>query len=289
MGNPVTRFFKDIFWSLRELLNNLFPEGFDKGLGNKRYILIFGIVFVIVVLTGFVLLFAFAKEENSRSEANREYDELQQLVVEELETIPEEDLKKEFEEAVDETGDAPVNVDFAKLDNPDTVGYLYMKEADISYPVVQGENDDSYLNTTYGGQPSSTGCLFVYSGNKSDFTSPVTFILGHNMTNGSMFGNLKNIYKDINDYSDLSFTLYKPDGTKTDYKVFSVCVVPNDSDIYEDEITEEDLPAYFAKVKAKSVYKTDMTYSTGQKITALSTCFGLHGTTNRLLFFGISE
>ncbi len=91
-------------------------------------------------------------------------------------------------------------IDFTQLlsVNSDIVGWLRIRALDISYPVVQGKDNDYYLHRTFEKTDNFAGCLFVNSYNMGDFTDQNTIIYGHNMKNGSMFGKLKNFVNDFN-------------------------------------------------------------------------------------------
>ena len=56
----------------------------------------------------------------------------------------------------------PLAVDFESLKaiNPDVKGWLYIEALDISYPVVQGPDNDAYLHTTYEGTRQLCGVPF---------------------------------------------------------------------------------------------------------------------------------
>ena len=55
------------------------------------------------------------------------------------------------------------SVDFATLDliNPDIVGWLYCEGTKINYPVVQGSDDEYYLDHLFDGTQNANGCLFL--------------------------------------------------------------------------------------------------------------------------------
>ena len=85
-------------------------------------------------------------------------------------------------------------VDFDKLKeiNSDVVAWIRFENPEkISYPVVAGIDNDVYLTKTFEGNYNSSGTLFTDMNNSGDFRDRNTFIYGHNMKNGSMFGQLR--------------------------------------------------------------------------------------------------
>ncbi len=97
--------------------------------------------------------------------------------------------------AMEEAGFPYLNVDHEGLlkINPDYKGWLYFPLLDISYPVVYGDEAQSYLNKTFDGTPSKSGAIYIDAWSNPDLKDMTTLIYGHNMRNGSMFGSLKRI------------------------------------------------------------------------------------------------
>jgi sortase B len=80
-----------------------------------------------------------------------------------------------------------------KMINPDFIGILDVPDLGIRYPVVQGNDNEKYLNTTFEGKRNPAGCIFLDCENNPDMSDNNTFIYGHNMKDGSMFGSLKKL------------------------------------------------------------------------------------------------
>ena len=64
---------------------------------------------------------------------------------------------------VTENGSDSLTVDLASLKaiNPEVVGWLTVENTEISYPVVQGPDNDKYLKTAYDGSRSNNGSIFL--------------------------------------------------------------------------------------------------------------------------------
>ena len=75
--------------------------------------------------------------------------------------------------------------------NSDVLGWIRIPDTALSYPLVQGMDNDWYLNHAWNGQWTSVGSIFVdyrCSANLADFH---TIVYGHRMRNGYMFASLK--------------------------------------------------------------------------------------------------
>ena len=89
-------------------------------------------------------------------------------------------------------GDVTIDWDSLREINADVVGWMYVPDTVISYPIVWKENDDSYYlyhnfnnaSTQFGAE---YGCLFLSGSNKNDWSDNTNFIFGHNMYNGTVF------------------------------------------------------------------------------------------------------
>lgn len=97
-------------------------------------------------------------------------------------------------------------------DLEDFVGVIYIPAADILYPVMSGEE---YSRLDINGENSKCGS--IYTLDDFDINAKHNFIFGHNMANGSMFGNLKETFLDSQNEGTLVY-LYTMDGVHC-YKV----------------------------------------------------------------------
>ena len=79
--------------------------------------------------------------------------------------------------------------------NPDVKAWLTLDNTAIDYPVVQGENNFSYINTDVYGDFALAGSIFLDSDCDGSFHDPYSLLYGHHMENSKMFGDL-DLYKD---------------------------------------------------------------------------------------------
>ncbi|MDD5799584.1 MAG: class B sortase [Coriobacteriales bacterium] len=89
-----------------------------------------------------------------------------------------------------EGDDGPPQIDWAGLKalNPDIVGWIYIPNTAINYPVYQGDSNDKYLRTNAEGKYSVGGQVFLdYQNTKPGMVDQQSIIYGHHLRNGAMF------------------------------------------------------------------------------------------------------
>ncbi|MBE6469384.1 MAG: class B sortase [Coriobacteriaceae bacterium] len=133
-------------------------------------------VSTVLIIVGILLLVAAAgiyiHAQLGYQEAQASYKELEQYAV------------------ADGTGDNIPQVNFDELAkiNPDVVGWVYVPNTPINYPVVQTDNNDTYLYKLFDLSGNGSGSIFM----DMDDTAPgmvdqQTTIYGHHMYDGTMF------------------------------------------------------------------------------------------------------
>ena len=91
----------------------------------------------------------------------------------------------------DQPVDNPVDFKEMREQNPDVYSWIYIRDTQISLPVLQSSVDDNfYLNHDWQKNDVFAGAIYSQSKNKKDYSDRVTVLYGHNMANGSMFANL---------------------------------------------------------------------------------------------------
>lgn len=74
--------------------------------------------------------------------------------------------------------------------NPEVLGWLTIYDTNIDYPLVQGEDNEKYLNHNPKLEAEGSGSLFLDYRNAKNFTDFNTIIFGHHMAHHEMFGDL---------------------------------------------------------------------------------------------------
>lgn len=135
---------------------------------------------------------------------------------ESLAELAREDTAGETKEAVLETDKSgtyvsPIRFEELRKINPDIVGWIKIGGTGIDYPIVQTDNNDTYLDTDFEGNKSAAGAIFLDFGSEPDFSGRHNIIYGHHMKNGTMFKELVK-YKDENFFKEhQDITVYTPE------------------------------------------------------------------------------
>jgi len=80
-------------------------------------------------------------------------------------------------------------IDFAGLKaiNEECVAWIYIEDTRINYPVMQGKDNDYYLNHLINGKWNGGGSIFMDYRVKADISDRHTILYGHRLKNGNMF------------------------------------------------------------------------------------------------------
>ena len=194
--------------------------------------------------------------------------------------------------ASEETEETPAEpawpeVDFTALAavNPDVTAWLYGPDTGISYPVVQGTDNDYYLDHLLDGTANSAGCLFVDTSCRLDFSGRNTVIYGHRMKNGTMFAALGNYQEQVYYDAHPVFLLVTPEGRYV-VELFSGYVADTAESAWMLDFSDEQAYlAWLEEVGEKSAFSSKVSPRAEDRVVTLSTCsyefenarFVLHG------------
>ena len=172
--------------------------------------------------------------------------------------------------------DATVNFAVLQAINGDTAAWLEMPGLDLSLPVVQGTDNQTYLHTAFDGSDSPEGCLF-FAAPVDGETELYRVIYGHNLHTGSMFSGLLR-YREQDFYTQYpTFTLYTPEETQT-WRIFSCHEATDTGEIYRTGRAEgEEYDAFLQQLLAGSDYDTGAAPPSGAQVLTLSTCATSYG------------
>ncbi|MCD7745110.1 MAG: class B sortase [Lachnospiraceae bacterium] len=168
----------------------------------------------------------------------------------------------------------PIDFESLKEVNSDIVGWLKIRALDLSYPVVQGEDNDYYLHRSFEQEDLFAGCLFMHYENKSDYTDQNTIIYGHNMKNGSMFGTLKK-FRDEEVYETSKYFWIYTEDIIYQYRIFSARVVDKVGQTYQIVFSTDEFEEFLTTaIEESEVDNSTVSVTTDDKVVTLSTCTG---------------
>ena len=175
-----------------------------------------------------------------------------------------------------EDAEPPLKPDWKKLKqvSPDLVGWIYVEAfPDISYPIVQGRDNNEYLHHAYTGEYLYAGSIFEDSTSNPYFTDLTTYVYGHNMRNGSMFAQIKGFRQQKNYDRDPYFWILTPNGNYR-YHIFSAMETAPLSDVYQlfNKSDEDKALAWAQKMQQKSEVQNKVELRKGDRDVILQTC-----------------
>ena len=161
--------------------------------------------------------------------------------------------------------------------NEDIIGWLIVDNTNINYPVVQGKNNEFYLNHDLDKEYNSAGWIFMDSNNNLDDQNII--IYGHHRRDGSMFGSIDNL---LNKNKRKKKNLIKKN-KKNIYNIFSIYKTEKNYNYREKNYS--DLYKKTAEFKKRSIINYNIDITSKNQIITLSTCD--NDNKNRIVIHGI--
>lgn len=251
--------------------------------------IVFAVVLAAVIAAIVGLSFIGKKEKKS-------YEELRSQAVEtttetESQSKDKENMQETSKYETEETKEneapayeASMTIDHEKMKklNSDYACWINIPGTDISYPVVLPEDNDFYLHRTFEEKDYAyAGTLFIDAFSEKGLDQDNLIIYGHNMKNGTMFGELQK-FKD-NDYFEGHpyIEIHTPNELRV-YQIFSVRDVSSDIDTLNFALSDFSKKEYIGKAINESIQSREVAES---QIITLSTCVGDYS--RRLLISGV--
>ena len=220
------------------------------------------------------------KETYAEAETLVELPDLSELPVPVVEPEATETATGETEQPkqvyVDPYADALRNMDFTALRevNSDVLGWIMIPGTRISYPLLQGEDNQYYLKHTWKKWTSVVGAIFLECQNSPDLSDFNTIVYGHRMNNGSMFASLKN-YKQQSYWAAHPCVYITDDNGSHKYEIFAAYEVSTAGTTYQLGISSDaSKQAFIDYCLGQSVIDTGITPTVYDRILTLSTCTG---------------
>ena len=196
----------------------------------------------------------------------------------ELETPPAETPPPVDEEYQKYVAECIAEAKKMKEKYPDFIGFMVIDDGyrfkDFKRPILQSTDNQYYVEHLIDGTPNTTGEVFLDFRNESDILdNRNSVIYGHNMNDGSKFGQIKS-YKYAETFYARNITIITPECVMT-FKPFSY---------YQTEIktpytripfsSDEEFAEFCRSEQAKSKHPSNYQFTGQERIITLSTCYG---------------
>ena len=187
------------------------------------------------------------------------------------------DMKNIREALVNEPPmDAPecLKIDWKGLleKNEDIVGWISIPAVEISYPVVQTDDNEYYLHRGIDKEYLYAGCIFMDANSSPSLMGYNAIIYGHNMRDGSMFARLKDFQSEETFRKCSYFWIITPSSDNL-YEICSIHQASSGSDSFTLRFRDhETYVKWLNKMSGLTILKTGVDISSGDRIVTLSTC-----------------
>ncbi len=203
------------------------------------------------------------------------------LPVPELPEMPEmpepETAETETEDGTEsaETEKSSYDFDVLRGTNEDIYAWITVPGTQTDYPILQSETDDYYLDHNLDHTTGYPGCIYTNRCSSQDFSDELTVLYGHNMKDGSMFGDLHE-FEEADFFEEHREILIETEEERLTYEIVAATTF---SDMYLPafyQVTSEtDRDRFLADIKkyAESDTKAHLReHEAGGKYVILSTC-----------------
>lgn len=215
--------------------------------------------------------------------------------IEEKEAFNQEEIKEILDDTEEEENDVDkysydywtysnmtiMSVDFNELlkQNPDTVGWIYVNNTKINYPVVQSGDNSYYLDHSFKKTYSASGWIFADFRSNLNNLEKNTVLYGHGRIDYTMFGSLDETLKS-NWYTNPENQIIKLSTPKKNmlWQVISVYTIPSESYYLTHTFeNDESYQNFLNTITSRSIYNFNVGVNTEDHILTLSTCLDNNG------------
>ena len=166
------------------------------------------------------------------------------------------------------------NLDALQEINADVLGWIEIPGTQLAYPIMDGDDNDYYLNHTWDKKSSDAGSIFLEQLNHSDMRDFNTFLYGHRMKNGSMFGSLK-YYNTKEYYEEHPYVYILDEMGAHRYEIFAAYTAPVEGSTFLYGFhSEKGMQSFIEYCISKSEIDTGVIPTLDDKILTLVTCTG---------------
>lgn len=180
---------------------------------------------------------------------------------------------------------ARMDVEALRQVNPEVLGWLWLPNTQISYPLMQGTDNEYYLHNTWKNEPNELGAIFLDHRSAPDFSDFNTLIYGHRMQSDAMFATLR-FYAEQAHWESAPLVYVRAGDTVYTFTIFAAYEAPVTQPLYLPALTDAaQIDAVLQYAQEASVLDTGLTPGAEEHILTLVTCTG-HGHASRWIVPG---
>ena len=232
----------------------------------KKYLLCFLIVIFIALVSYLAFnIYICIRDKNTMKDLQEEIIDTDITNTEEK-----EDKNQEIIEKVKEL----------QVENEDVKGWIKIEDTNINYPLLQGEDNDYYLDRNFKKEKSYYGSIYIDKDSNLENVNSNIIIYGHNKKDSEMFQNLLNYEQEEYYKSHPDIEIITNQET-IKYEIVSVfksrVFYQNETGVFRyyyctDLSTEEKYNDYIENCKKIELYDTGIKAEFGEQLITLVTC-----------------
>lgn len=181
-------------------------------------------------------------------------------------------LKNRMKNELKESGKESVaHVNELKETYPDIRGRIIIPGTEIDFPIVQGTDNEFYLDHDYDGSYYINGGVFIDHLHNGDFSDQNTVIYGHNVRIGYIFHDLDK-FRDKNFVKNHSEIIIDTPLARRTFDVICAMDVHVDADYRFYEYDDEEFKDYLKLIKENNILENKPLPKKEDKLITLSTC-----------------
>ena len=239
-------------------------------------ILVFRLISLLIIIVCVRVLLNWHKENKANNSVIADLQNDSNIEKESIDVSSIEDEASSEGESSSDQNIQLVSTDFEDLlsQNKDTVGWIYIADTNINFPIVKTSNNNYYLKHNFKKEYNSAGWIFGDYRNNYEELDQNTIVYGHNRRNGTMFSNLKKFLdKSFAEKNSAKYFSFNTVNQRYVAKVYSVYKMSSTkltlSNNYESVKDYED---FINEAKNLSIHNYDTDVSASDKTLTLCTC-----------------
>lgn len=154
--------------------------------------------------------------------------------------------------------------------NADIVGWIYVPNTNIDYPILKSTDNEFYLTRNFKKENSKYGSIFMDYRTSSEDENIILY--GHHMKDGQMFSDLKK-YKAEDFFNSNHPIVIILEDSHYYFEPISIYITDSNNNYLQNSFSStEDYETYISQILSNSIVKNNFATEDFSKLITLSTC-----------------